>query len=110
MTGSAGQRRVPRQFLEELEIPPPPPGEQRRIAAVLDQADALLRKRKQASKMLEQLSWAIFAEMFGLPDTNTKRLPRVEFGELIAEGPTNGLYKPADEYGEGSPILRINNF
>ena len=40
MTGSAGQRRVPENFLAKLEIPLPPLAEQRRIAQVLDRAEA----------------------------------------------------------------------
>src|SRR5882672_4670728 len=36
MTGSAGQRRVPADFLKRLEIPLPPLDKQRRIAAILD--------------------------------------------------------------------------
>jgi len=31
-------------------------------------------------------------------------------GDVISEGPQNGLYKPASEYGEGMPILRIDDF
>jgi type I restriction enzyme S subunit len=31
-------------------------------------------------------------------------------GELIADGPQNGLYKPQDEYGQGVPIVRIDDF
>ena len=34
----------------------------------------------------------------------------IELGEVIAEGPTNGLYKPSKDYGKGVPILRINSF
>jgi type I restriction enzyme, S subunit len=41
MTGSAGQRRVPEHFLAGLEVPLPPLSEQRRIAEVLDRAEAL---------------------------------------------------------------------
>ncbi|GAA1792166.1 restriction endonuclease subunit S [Nostocoides veronense] len=41
MTGSAGQRRVPAAFLTELEVPLAPIEEQRRIAAILDQASEL---------------------------------------------------------------------
>ncbi|WP_434968850.1 restriction endonuclease subunit S [Microbacterium sp. bgisy207] len=37
MTGSAGQRRVPINFLRRLQIPLPPLPEQRRIAAILDE-------------------------------------------------------------------------
>ena len=65
MTGSAGQQRVPRQFFEKLEIPLPPLAEQKRIAAILDQADELRRKRQRAIDRLNQLGQAIFYEMFG---------------------------------------------
>lgn len=41
MTGSAGQRRVPVAFLQSLRIPLPPLPDQRRIAAILDEADAI---------------------------------------------------------------------
>ena len=67
MTGSAGQRRVPRQFLERLEIPLPPLDEQRRIAAILDQADALRRKRREALELSELLPKAHFIRLFGDP-------------------------------------------
>lgn len=61
MTGSAGQRRVPKQFLGELAIPLPPLDEQRRIAAILDQADDLRRKRREALAALDDLSSSIVA-------------------------------------------------
>lgn len=67
MTGSAGQRRVPKAFLEDLEIPLPPLEEQKRIAAILDQADALRRLRARAMDRLNVL---------GLPRPAT-RLVRV---------------------------------
>lgn len=31
-------------------------------------------------------------------------------GQIIAIGPQNGLYKPADAYGSGTMIVRINDF
>ncbi|WP_294542025.1 restriction endonuclease subunit S [uncultured Rhodoblastus sp.] len=61
MTGSAGQRRVPRKFLEELIIPLPPLAEQRQIAAILDQADALRRKRREAIARLGHLTEALIS-------------------------------------------------
>lgn len=45
----------------------PPLGEQKRIAAILDQADELRRKRQRAIDRLNQLGQAIFYEMFGDP-------------------------------------------
>ena len=65
MTGSGGQRRVPKSFLEELEIPLPSLPEQRRIAAILDKAEALRSKRHEAIAKLDQLLQSVFLEMFG---------------------------------------------
>ena len=31
-------------------------------------------------------------------------------GNVIVSGPQNGLYKPLDLYGDGTPIVRIDNF
>ncbi|RYZ78138.1 MAG: restriction endonuclease subunit S, partial [Proteobacteria bacterium] len=67
MTGSAGQRRVPRNFLESLEIPLPPLQEQKRIAAILDKADDLRKLRRDALQKLDDLTQAVFLEMFGDP-------------------------------------------
>lgn len=64
MTGSGGQRRVPRAFLEELRVPLPPLDEQKRIAAILDQADALRCLRRRALDRLNTLGQAIFRQMF----------------------------------------------
>jgi type I restriction enzyme S subunit len=103
MTGSAGQKRVPADFLKRLQIPLPPLDEQRRIAAILDKADALRRKRKRALQLLIDARIALIA-------SHLRAASDIELGELITEGPTNGLYKPAAAYGQGQPILRINNF
>jgi len=72
MTGSAGQKRVPADFIKRLEIPLPPLPEQKRIAAILDKADAIRRKRQQAIQLADQLLRAVFLEMFGDPVTNPK--------------------------------------
>ena len=72
MTGSGGQRRVPEDFLAHLSIPLPPLPEQRRIAAILDQADALRAKRREALAQLDSLTQSIFVEMFGDPVENPK--------------------------------------
>jgi len=48
--------------------------------------------------------------MFGDPGTNPRDWPRMMLGDLITSGPQNGLYKPATDYGSGTPILRIDAF
>ncbi|HEY5213454.1 MAG TPA: restriction endonuclease subunit S [Acidobacteriaceae bacterium] len=85
MTGSAGQRRVPRHFLEGLDIPTPTIEEQRRIAAILDQAEALRAKRRQALAKLDTLTQSLFLEMFGDPSTNPKKWHIRRLDELCLE-------------------------
>lgn len=54
----------PVEKLKELAIPLPPIEEQRRIADILDRADALRAKRREALALLDDLSQSIFREMF----------------------------------------------
>lgn len=94
----------------ELSFPLPPLAEQKRIAAVLDQVDALRVKRHEAIALLNGLTQSLFIEMFGDPEDNLKKWRSCSLGELITTGPSNGLYKPAADYGRGVPILRIDSF
>jgi type I restriction enzyme S subunit len=58
--------------VREIEIPLPPIDEQRRIADILDRADAIRRKRQEAMRLTEELLRSAFLEMFGDPVTNPK--------------------------------------
>jgi hypothetical protein len=70
MTGTAGQRRVPTDFVKRYKIPLPPIEEQRRIATILDKADAIRQKRSQSIALTEALLRSAFLNMFGDPVTN----------------------------------------
>lgn len=63
MTGSAGQKRVPAEFLKRFQISLPPLPEQRRIATILDHVDALRAKRRAAITKLDSLAQSIFHEV-----------------------------------------------
>ena len=111
MTGSAGQRRVPEHFLASLQVPLPPLPEQRRIAEILDRAEALRAKRRAALAKLDTLTQSIFLDMFGDPATNPKRWPQVIVGDhasKIGSGATprggGGAYKAA-----GVTLIRSMN-
>lgn len=102
--------RLSPSALADMAIPLPPLPEQRRIAEILDKADALRAKRRAALAQLDTLTQSIFLDMFGDPATNPKGWPVVKLGELITVGPQNGLYRPASDYGSGTQILRIDAF
>lgn len=82
MTGSAGQRRVPEGFLAGLTMPLPPLPEQRRIAEILDKADALRAKRRAALAQFDTLAQSIFLDMFGDPAMNPMGWPVRTIGEV----------------------------
>ena len=76
--------------LKRLELPLPPLPEQRRIAAILDQADALRTKRRAAIAKCDQLLQSVFLDMFGDPVTNPKGWPKralVQVCEAIIDCP-----------------------
>jgi len=66
----------------KIKIPLPSLTEQRRIAAILDQADALRTKRREALTQLDELQKAIFIEMFGDPVTNPKGWKTLPVGDV----------------------------
>ncbi len=56
-----------------LKIPVPPLAEQRRIAEVLDRAEALRAKRRAALAQLDPLTQSIFLDLFGDPVANPNK-------------------------------------
>jgi type I restriction enzyme S subunit len=63
---------LPKGRFQEIKIPLPPLEEQKKIAEILDQAEELRRKRKEAIAQLDTLTQSIFIEMFGDPVKNPK--------------------------------------
>ena len=60
------------RYIEELQIPLPPIATQKRIAEILDAADALRRKDQELLRKYDELAQAIFIDMFGDPVKNEK--------------------------------------
>ena len=110
MTGTAGQRRVPTSFLERYKIPRPPRPGQKRIAAILDKADAIRRKRQEAIKLSEQFLKSVFLEMFGDPVTNPKGWEKKSLQDVaeIVSGVTKGRNLQSRETLT-LPYLRVAN-
>ncbi|MGR3983489.1 restriction endonuclease subunit S [Pseudoalteromonas sp. 1181_04] len=64
--------RVSMNIFWSHEIPLPPLDEQKRIATILDKANAIRRKRQQAIKLADDFLRSVFLDMFGDPVTNPK--------------------------------------
>ena len=94
----------------EIEIPLPNLNEQRRIAAILDEADALRAKRRAALAQLDEMAQAIFVETFGHPTTNPKDWPTCPISDIgkIVTGNTpprsNAVY-----YGAAIEWIKSDN-
>jgi len=95
--------------LRSLEIPLPPFREQRRIAAILDKADALRSKRKYAVELLENLKQSLFVEIFGDPINNPKgwrERSLADFETFLTSG-SRGWAKYYSQSGKA--FIRIQN-
>jgi len=68
-------KEVSKAVVSRIEIPLPSLAEQRRIAEILDKADALRAKRRAALAQLDTLAQSIFLDIFGDPATNPKGWP-----------------------------------
>jgi type I restriction enzyme S subunit len=95
------------EVVENVEIPLPHITDQKRIAAILDQADALRIKRKESLVQLDNLAHSIFIEMFGEPIANPKQWTTQPLSALVTGKPNNGIFKKNDEYGEGLPVVWV---
>jgi type I restriction enzyme S subunit len=114
MTGTAGQKRVPTDFLKRYKIPFSPIAEQRRIAAILDRADAVRRKRQEAIVLTEELLRSAFLEMFGDLENKGWEMSIVEFiasnqSGSIRTGPFGSQLLHSEFVDEGIAVLGIDN-
>jgi type I restriction enzyme S subunit len=101
---------ISQEQLACLQIPLPPLPEQKRIAAILDAADALRAKRRESIEQLDSLIQATFLEMFGDPVTNPKGWDVRTLGEACLGKPTYGSGAPASEYDPALPrYVRITD-
>jgi type I restriction enzyme S subunit len=83
MRGAVARRRsINREDFLEIEIPFPPLDEQRRIAAVLDKADALRHQRRESLSLTQRLLQSVFLDMFGDPVRNPRGWDMLELGSF----------------------------
>lgn len=95
--------------INATQIPLPPLPEQRRLAALLDRADALRRRDEALLEQYEGLGRSVFLEMFGDPVRNERGWEIIKLEDLLVFL-TSGSRGWAKYYSEsGALFLRINN-
>lgn len=77
------QPNISQGIIKDTLISLPPLDEQKRIAAILDKADAIRRKRQQAIALADDFLRSVFLEMFGDPVTNPKGWEVKQLGDGI---------------------------
>ncbi|EKO3851147.1 restriction endonuclease subunit S [Vibrio harveyi] len=100
--------RVSMKVFWEHEIPLPPLEEQKRIAALLDKADAIRQKRKQAIDLADEFLRSVFLDMFGDPVTNPKGFQVGTIRDIVSTVNYGTSGKASEKDGE-FPILRMGN-
>jgi type I restriction enzyme S subunit len=104
ITGST-RGKLTKSALDSIQIPLPPLPIQKRIAEILDVADALKRKDQALLKKYDELAQAIFIDMFGDPVKNEKGWEVKKLGELSDVGSSVRVF--VDELvDDGIPFLR----
>lgn len=98
------------RVIMDSKIPLPPLEEQKRIAAILDKADAVRRKRQEAMATVNDLTSSQFLDQLGDPVGNPRQWPDATFNDhvtLLQYGPR--FYNEAYSDGSGVRIVRITD-
>ena len=100
----------------ELQIPLPPLAEQKRIAKILDAADALRAKRRETLAQLDTLLQSTFLDTFGDPVTNPMGWEEEHLANLVSKrkhslkrGPFGGALKKEIFVAEGFKVYEQKN-
>jgi type I restriction enzyme, S subunit len=94
--------------INNIELALPNIGEQEEIVSILDQADSLRQKRKQAIDLLDEYLKSVFLEMFGDPVTNPKDWEYIlsdDYCDLLTVGV---VIKPASYY-QSSGVIALRS-
>lgn len=108
-TAGTTRKRISRKNLEQVPLTIPPLPEQRRIAAILDKADAIRRKRQETIRLMEEFRLSVFLDMFG----NIGSFEHVKIQDIaskkkhaLSSGPFGSNLTSAHYTNEGVIVLR----
>lgn len=107
-THGATMKHINRKEFLETPLFLPPLDEQRRIAAILDKADAIRRKRQESIRLTEEFLRSTFLEMFGDPVTNPKGVKVVQLSEITTKI-TDGVHQKPNYTDSGVPFISVKD-
>lgn len=110
--GGGLQINLGKKDLLSVEIPLPPLDEQKRIAAILDKADAIRQKRKQAIDLADEFLRSVFLDMFGdvsgVGESTVEKLAEDRKGSMRT-GPFGSQLLHSEFTESGVSVLGIDN-
>jgi len=115
-SSGVGIKNIRKSELDSYEIPFPSLDAQRRIAAILDKADAICRKREQALALADDFLRSVFLNMFGDPLDNPYKFSREHIGDHLSKsrqgiqsGPFGAALKKHEYLDRGVPVWGVEN-
>ena len=97
---------ITRKVVASLPVPLPSLEEQRRIAGILARADRLRRLRRFAADLGSTYLQSVFIEMFG---AYLESEVKTRFKDVLEQPLRNGLFEKNDQYGEGVPVIWVDD-
>ena len=107
-SAGAAQLNLSTKWLGDFEIPLPPLATQQRIAAILDQADAIIQNNRAIVQKYDALTQSLFLDMFGDPVKNEKGWEKTNCRNIL-KVIGGGVFKSSDYIKKGIPLIRIGS-
>lgn len=108
LAAGANINNLRNEHLDDLEIPLPPLPEQKRIADILDKADAIRRKRGEAVALLSKATSSLFFQEFGDPLFNPKEWDVVLLAD-VCHKITDGVHLKPQYREMGVPFVSVKD-
>lgn len=115
-SSGANIKNIRKTDLENFLIPLPLMEHQNRIAAILDKANAIRRKREKAIELADEFLRSVFLDMFGDPMFNPKKFHLIQLDSLFSIGkpgskcgPFGSALKKHEYVNSGIPVWTMDN-
>lgn len=103
-----GQPNISQGVIKKTKIPLPPLSEQKRIAEILDAAEALRAKRRAALALLDELTQSIFLDMFGDAEVQVSKWPVHKIAEYVNEFQGGKSLESNDDHSSQYRVLKVS--